>query len=208
MAEQIVNWMQRNNAYFPRSSKLKKWATSPETIDAYIDFTDNYFWASLQNLLVNPLADTEPSFIKYFCGQLLHHSGLLFENNSEVRIVSTDIEIIKQELQKSNYYDRLEHWEDRIGILNIKPISKQIRQDDFDRMLQTKIEEDNKRPNDPDIVTEEDNSMLQARRLMECICVKDGDKLHLLCDDKRSMMQTMYNLKLAIFRTYQCKPEY
>ena len=50
--------------------------------------------------------------------------------------------------------------------------------------------------------------MLQARRLMECICVKEGDDLHLLCDDKRSMMQTMYKLKLAIFRTYQCKPEY
>lgn len=208
MAEQIVNWMQRNNAYFPRSSKLKKWVTSSETKDTYIDFTDNYFWASLQNLLMNPLADTEPSFIKYFCRQLLHHSELLFENNSEVRIVSKDMEVIKQELKKSNYYDRLDGWEDRIGILNIKPISKQIRQCDFDMMLQRKIEEDNKRPNDQDIVTEEDSTMLQARRLMECICVKEGDNLHLLCDDKRSMMQTMYNLKLAIFRTYQCKPEY
>ena len=208
MAEQIVNWLQRNNAYFPRSSQLKKWVTSPETVDTYIDFTDNYFWASLQNLLTNPLSDTEPSFIKYFCRQLLHHSELLFEDNSEVKIVSTDMEIVKQELQKSNYYARLEGWEDRIGILNIKPISKQIRQKDFDEILKAKIEEDNKRPNDLDIVTEEDNAMLQARRLMECICVKEGDDLHLLCDDKRSMMQTMHKLKLAIFRTYQCKPEY
>ena len=208
MAEQIVNWMQRNNAYFPRSSQLKKWVTSPETVDTYIDFTDNYFWASLQNLLTNPLSDTEPLFIKYFCRQLLHHSELLFEDNSEVKIVSTDMEIVKQELQKSNYYARLEGWEDRIGILNIKTISKQIRQKDFDEILKVKIEEDNKRPNDLDIVTEEDNAMLQARRLMECICVKEGDDLHLLCDDKRSMMQTMYKLKLAIFRTYQCKPEY
>lgn len=107
----------------------------------------------MQNLLMNPLADTETSFIKYFCRQLLHHSELLFENNSEVRIVLKDMEIIKQELKKSNYYDRIDGREDRFGILNIKPISKQIRQYDFD------------------------------------------------------MMQTMYNLKLAIFRTYQCKPE-
>ena len=207
MAEQIVNWMQRDNAYFPRSSQLKKWVTSRETESTYIDFTDNFFWASLQNLLTNPLADTEPSFIKYFCKQLLHHSELLFQENSEVKIVSTDMEIVKQELQNSNYYTRLEGWEDRIGILNIKPISKQMRQEDFDKILQTRIEEDNKRPNDLDIVSEEDYSMLQARRLMECICVKEEDGLHLLCDDKRSMMQTMYKLKLAIFRTYQCKPE-
>ena len=207
MAEQIVNWMQRNNAYFPCSSKLKKWVMSAQTPDAYIDFTDNYFWASLQNLLENPLVDTEPSFIKYFCRQLLHHSELTFENNSEVKIVSTDMKVIRDELKASNYYERLVAWRDRIGILNIRSISKQIRQNDFDSMLQAKIQEDNKRPNDPDSVTEEDSTMLQARRLMECICVKEGDDIHLLCDDKRSMMQTMYNLKLAIFRTYQCKPE-
>ena len=173
-----------------------------------MDFTDNYFWASLQNLLENPLVDTEPAFIKYFCRQLLHHSELLFEDNSEVKIVSTDMEVVRNELKASNYYDRLDAWQDRIGILNVRSISKQIRQTDFDRMLQPKIQEDNKRPNDPDSVTEEDSMMLQARRLMECICVKEGDNIHLLCDDKRSMMQTMYNLKLAIFRTYQCKPEY
>jgi hypothetical protein len=207
MAEQIVNWMQRNNAYFPRSAKLKKLVTNPNTDDAYIGFTDNFFWASLQNLLDNPLSDTEPSFIKYFCRQLLHHSELTYEDNSEVKIVSTNMEDIRKELQKSNYYKRLDGWEDRIGILSTRSISKQIRQRDFDKMLQDKIEEDSQRPNDPDIVTEEDSLMLRARRLMECICVKDDDELHLLCDDKRSMMQTMYNLKLAIFRTYKCNPE-
>ena len=207
MAEQIVNWMQRNNAYFPRSSQLKKWVMSSETLDTYIDFTDNYFWASLQNLLINPLSDTEPSFIKYFCKQLLHHSELLFEENSEVKIVSADMEIVKRELQESNYYKRLDNWEDRIGILNIRSISKQIRQEDFNEILKDKIEEDNRRPGDLDIVTEEDSTMLQARRLMECICVKEGEDLHLLCDDKRSMMQTMYKLKLAVFRTYKCSPE-
>lgn len=125
-----------------------------------------------------------------------------------MKIVSTDMETIRQELQKSNYYTRLSGWEDRIGILNVRSISKQIRQEDFDEILKAKIEEDNKRPNDLDIVTEEDSAMLQARRLMECICVKEGNGLHLLCDDKRSMMQIMYKLKLAIFRTYQCKAEY
>ena len=207
MAEQIVNWMQRNSAYFPRSSKLKKWVTNAVTDSHYIDFTDNYFWASLQNLISNPLSETEPVFIKYFCEQLLHHSELQYEDNSEVKIVSTDMETIKKEIQESNYYKRLENWTDRIGILNIRSISKQTKQKEFDEILQKKVDEDNKRPNDLDIVTEDDNSMLQARRLMECICVKEDNDLHLLCDDKRSMMQTMYNLKLVIFRTYQCRPE-
>lgn len=207
MAEQIVNWMQRNNAYFPRNAELKSWVISPKTNDKYIDFTDNYFWASLQNLLENPLSDTEPSFIKYFCRQLLHHSELPFEDNSEVKIVSTDIEIIKNEIKESQYYQKLTNEEDRIGILKIRSLSKQIPQKIFDNMLQDNIEEDNKRSHDSDKVTEEDSVMLQARRLMECICVKDGD-LHLLCDDKRSMMQTISNLKLAVFRTYQCKTEF
>lgn len=39
---------------------------------------------------------------------------------------------------------------------------------------------------------------------MECICVKDGEKLHLLCDDSRSLMRTLYNEKLVLLRVYDC----
>ncbi len=205
MAEQIVNWMQRNNAYFPKASQLKKWVTGQEMDKNYINFTDNFFWGSLQNILSNPLADTEPRFIKMFCEQLLHHNELEYVDHSEVKIVDQKLENIRKELQRNNYYERLDYWEDRIGLLNVRRISKQIKQKEFDELMIEKISEGNKRPNDEDIVTEEDSQMWQARRLMECICVKDGDDLHLLCDDKRSLMRAMYNTSLAIFRTFKCK---
>lgn len=43
MAERIVNWMQKNNAYFPKNTVLKQWVTSPKAEDKYIGFTDNFF---------------------------------------------------------------------------------------------------------------------------------------------------------------------
>ncbi len=207
MAEQIVNWMQKNNAYFPRNSVLKEWVTAKGTNEKYIDFTDNYFWASLQNILQNPLADTEPLFIKHFCKQLLHHSELEFEKGSEVKIVSSDMDKIRDALQTSDAYARLSNWKDRIGILSVRRMSKQIPQKDFDELIEEKISEGNKNPEESDSISRDDYDMLQNRRLMECICVKDGDKLQLLCDDERSLMKTIYNLNLTIFRTYKCQVE-
>ena len=66
MAEQIVNWMQKNNAFFPLCMDLEKWVKSQEGSDKYVAFTDNFFWSSLQNILDNPLRDTEPNFVKSF----------------------------------------------------------------------------------------------------------------------------------------------
>ena len=39
---------------------------------------------------------------------------------------------------------------------------------------------------------------------MECISVKESDgSIHLLCDDPRSLMRTMYNSTLVILRSYE-----
>ncbi len=205
MAERIVNWMQKNNAYFPKNTVLKQWVTSPKAEDKYIGFTDNFFWASLQNILDNPLADTEPQFIKFFCRQLLRHKELDFEPNSEVKIISSNFDDIRAELQKSDFYKRLTNWNDRIGVLSIRPMSKQMTQKDFDELIEEKISEGNQKPDEEDSISRDDYDMLQNRRLMEGICIKDGDDLHLLCDDSRSLMHTIYNLNLVIFRTYKCQ---
>ena len=204
MAQQIVNWMQKNNAYFPKNGTLKEWVTDTNENVKYIDFTDNFFWTSLQNLLLNPLADTEPNFIKYFCSQLLHHSELPFVNNSEVKIISADIDEIKRELQSSDTYDRLESWVDVINIFNIRQMSKQVPIEEFENELDKKIHYANHHQDNDDAITREDVKMLRARRLMECICVKDDNDLHLLCDDKKSMMRMLYNLNMAVLRAYKC----
>ena len=204
MAEQIVNWMQKNNAFFPSCRVLEQWTKNEEKSEKYISFTDNFFWASLQNILDNPLRDTEPKFIKYFCKQLLNHSDLNYEGNSEVKIVSNNLEEIKKALQESNTYERLENYQSNIALFSMRPMSKQSPQKEFDAALDKLITYANKHPEDVGATTLEDLPALRARRFMECITVKEGLELHLLCDDSRSLMRTLYNEKLAILRVFNC----
>lgn len=204
MAEQIVNWMQKNNAYFPRSKVLEDWVRSEETADKYIGFTDNYFWASLQNIIDNPLKDTEPESIKYFSRLLLNHTELMYEPNSEVKIIAKDVEEIRKELMESSTYKRLENYQSKIAIFNTRNMSKQVTEKQFEEELKKLIEKGNENPEDEDSITAEDLPAMRARRYMECICVKDGDKLRLLCDDPRSLMRSIYNMKLVLLRVFKC----
>ena len=55
-----------------------------------------------------------------------------------------------------------------------------------------------------DCISEDDVPMLELRRLMEGICVKEGQDLHLLCDDPQSLMQMLYRTHLVILRTFDC----
>lgn len=206
MAEQIVDWMQKNNAYFPRNTVLRSWIANQSINEKYVDFTDNYFWTSLQNILQNPLADTEPQFIKYFCSELLRHNELPYEENSEVKIISDDSKKIREVLMGSNTYQRLDSWTNRITVFSNRSMSKQIPQKEFDEVIRQKIREGNKQPDASDNITEDDIPMLQRNRLMECICVKDGSDMHLLCDDPRSLMQSIYNMHLVILRAFECNP--
>lgn len=204
MAEQIVNWMQKNNAFFPRSKVLEEWVKSTDTSEKYIEFTDNFFWASLQNILDNPLKDTEPMFIKYFCKKLLRHTELEYEPNSEVKIISNDVDEINRQLLESDTYKRLENYNSKIAILNTRTMSKQIPQEKYDEILNNLIEIGNKNPEAEDATTQEDLPALRARRYMECISVKEGNSIRLLCDDNRSLMRKLYNTQLVILRVFDC----
>lgn len=207
MAGQIVDWMQKNNAYFPRNTILKKWVKEEDTRESYIDFTDNFFWSSLQNMLSNELVDTEPTFIKYFCSQLLRHRELACDDQYEIKLVSRNFEEIHSLLTNSSAYPQLTAWTDKIAIFSQRAMSKQVRQVDFDQALEDKIKEVHTDPNDFDMMTPDDITQLKTRRFMECICVLDHDKIHLLCDDKRSMMQTIYDLNLIILRAFDFTPK-
>lgn len=204
MAEQIVNWMQKNSAFFPNKKELEKIVKSKESSKKYVGFTDNFFWASLQSILDNPLKDTEPKVIKFFSEKLLNHSELDYVPGSEVKIVSNDLGEIRDRLFDSDTYKRLSHYSTKIALFSERKMSKQIKEEKYEEILRELIEKGNENPEAEDSVTQDDLSFLRARRYMECITVKEGRKLQLLCDDHRSLMRTLYDVRLVLLRVFDC----
>ena len=83
-------------------------------------------------------------------------------------------------------------------------MSKQIREEKYEEILNKLTEKGNENPEAEDSVAEEDLSFLRARRYMECITIKEGEKLRLLCDDNRSLMRTLYDVRLVLLRVFDC----
>ncbi len=204
MAEQIVNWMQKNSAFFPDKKTLEKIVKSKDSSKRYVGFTDNFFWASLQNILNNPLKNTEPKVIKFFSEKLLNHSELEYVSGSEVKIVSSDISEIRKQLLNSDTYKRLPHFKTKVALFNERKMSKQIQEEKYEEILNELIEKGNENPEVDDSIAKEDLPFLRARRYMECITVKEDGKLRLLCDDHRSLMRTLYDVRLVLLRVFDC----
>ncbi len=200
MMEQIVDWMQKNAVYFPKGADLKKWVTTKETDLHYLNFTDNFFWTALQSIIDNPLGKMVPCFIQKFCDLLLHHSELMYVSQSELKLISADLCEVKKQLQENQFYKQLNNENNMLGIFNKKGLTKQISQTEFEKIIKDRM---NDVGNEGEAITEEDAKMLALQRYMECICVKEeDDSIHLLCDDRRSLMQKLYNVNLVVFRAF------
>ena len=174
--------------------------SASETEERYIDFTDNYFWASLQNLLDNPIKKTIPSSIRYFCNQLLRHNELPFEEGTEVRMVATSKAEVLDAIKESEIYRNLENWNDKIAIFSERAMTKEAPEKEFEDAVYKQIAADKGEEG----ISKEDMPILKAQRLMEGVCVKEDEQLHLLCDDKRSLMRTLYKTRLVILRAFSC----
>ena len=202
MAEQIVNWMQKNKSFFPGKDEIEEWVNSCDTSEKYLGFTDNFFWASLQNIHDNPLREIEPQFIRHFCRKLLTHSELEYEPNSEVKILSRDPKEIRKALLTSETKKLLAD-DKKIAILKEQKMSEQLPEQKFEKLLADRLQ-------DPkDRLCEEDIPIMWERRYMECITVREKHKdgsvnLHLLCEDPRSLMRTLYDMRLVILRVFEC----
>lgn len=213
MAEHIVDWMQKQSAYFPsKTDLLDKWVRCEEgDFSKYLLFTDNFFWSALRSVLDSELKSCLPKFIVSFCHKLLNHEELEYKEDSEVRIVSKDSEEIKCILKQSESYKKINELNDSILIFLNRPMSKQVPEEIFLKTLDENIKKNNedKIPNDIyeecDSYDQEDEEYridILSKRLMEGICVKDNESLHLLCDDKRSLMQELYNTNIVVLREF------
>lgn len=202
MTEQVVNWMQKHHAIFPDTETLEKWTTdenSGEDDDgngSFLSFTDNMFWAALERILTNEFNDLVPHYIKEFCKHILHHNEL--DRTEEVRIISNDSDEIKRALGKIQIKPGENFRTDQVALLSMREMSKQIPLESFNEIL--KKQRSGEESMDP-----EELEQARLSRLMECVSVVDADdetEVHLLCDDCRSLMKTLYNQTLVILRTY------
>lgn len=199
MAEQIVSWMQENATYFPRKETLRnKWIKDTNS-KSFLDFTDNFFWSSIKSITENPAHETFPPYILELCKKLLHHQELPFVEGSEYKIVSRKNPDIKALLQSSAVYKQGSVWDSRITVLNTREITKHIPHSEYNPLIIMPEETESK------LSSDEFNQYLDGQnmlRLMDGICVCDSEEVHLLCDDKRSLMQQLWGTKLVVMRSY------
>ena len=210
MAEQIVDWVQkgefnkRHTSFPSKETLLNDWLRSGSTYNEFLAFTDNFFWSALNDIVKNPAAPYLPTFITTFCNKLLHHEELDYVENSEVKFISAIETNIQDELKKSSYYVDLKSnlLPDNIfALLHTRTMTKQTPDKEFNKML----DELSYGEEDKDIDIEDVENMrknMSLSRFIECICVVDDDDMHLLCDDKRSLMQQLYNSTLVILRCF------
>lgn len=202
MAEQIVSWMQENNAYFPEKEVLRNnWLNNNNNYEKFLNFTDNFFWSSIKNIIENPANKTFPKYISALCKKLLHHQELKFVSGSEFKIVSNDVSEIAEYLKKSNFYNDEGKWDDKVTILNTREITKHIPINQYRGLLKRPEESEN------ELTDDEFKDYMEnfiSLRFMDGICVADEALgLHLLCDDKRSLLQQLYKTKLVVMRSYE-----
>ena len=197
MAECVIDWMQKHHAIFPNGKTLEKWAKTGE--NEYLNFTDNMFWAALSKILTNDFSDLVPHYIKVFCECLLLHNEPHFIRESEVRFVSNNAEEAKGWLREADICKDDTLLDHRITIMSKRRMSSQVPFKKFREEL------DNKRRMESDSeLTDDSIPTPELSRLMECISVKAADgSIHLLCDDERSLMRTMYDSTLVILRSYE-----
>ncbi len=196
MAECVVDWMQKHHAIFPSGSTLEEWIKNG--CDEYLSFTDNMFWSALDHILKNQLSDLVPHYIQIFCKNLLLHNEPKFIKGSEIRFIESNTEKARGFLKTADIYRDDSLLDKQITIMNNRCMTKQAPIEVFDSEL-NRINSSN----DGCILSKDDIDNAKLSRLMECISVKDGEDIHLLCDDPRSLMRTMYNSTLVILRSYE-----
>lgn len=197
MAECVIDWMQKHHAVFPNGKTLEKWARDGGK--DYLNFTDNMFWSALDQILTDKLSDLVPHHIKVFCEYLLLHNEPKFIKESEVRFITNNADEAKTLLQEADIVKDGTLLDHRITIMSKRRMSSQVPIKQFREELEKK-----KSAEGDSELTDEGIPTPELSRLMECIAIKESDgSIHLLCDDERSLMRTMYNSTLVILRSYE-----
>lgn len=196
MAEQVVSWMQENDAYFPARETLRTQWVKATGYEDLLSFTDDFFWHSLRNMCNNPVHNALPSHIMLLCKALLNHQECIFVDGSEIKLIASN-----NTMFDSNKMNLLAG-DGEILLFSERSMTKHVPKEVFISNIKKPDDDDSGDSTGQDFDDYRDN--LLYYRLLEGISIDDqpGDP-HLLCDDKRSLMQQLYNSRLLIIRKYR-----
>lgn len=200
MAEMIIDWAIKNDKIFPpKEELLKRWINAKGNVEAYVSFTDNFFWKALDSIKTLPQTNFAPDYIVELSKKLLNHEELAFIENSEVKVVSKDQEVIKKHILESDIFKQYINEKDKIILFLQRPITQNVPEQIFIDCISKNI---------PDEMKEDQVEYINDRclyRYMEgiCVCNNNDDKIHLLCDDDKSLMKQLYGTNLVILRAFK-----
>lgn len=159
----------------------------------YLRFTDNKFWNTVDHLYNSVDDEDMNKDIASFVKALVMYNDLEHSDASEIRLITNSNDAYKSLIQ-SNIYKNCSNTNDcKIPMFNVCSITNHVPLDTYISSIKT---------NDDD--GEELIELNKIRRLQDGLAVIDEDNndIHLLVDDDRSLIKTMYNTKLYVLREY------
>lgn len=158
----------------------------------FLNQTDTMFWSTLNR--VDEVINNEyvPKAVKKIAAALSDYSELAYRENSEIRIITADA---------SEAFKRLKDismTENTIPLLDICTYTKHLPLKEYIDKLTKRFERE---AEDVDMKDEDILTSL-IHRMQDGLAVIDGPDVHLLVDDKRSMMPSLYKNKLYLYREY------
>lgn len=199
MLREVVRWMMNTPSDFSFCSprKVDQMIDSHEQNEAYLAFTDSYFFEHLN--MIDKTRHGCPDDIYYFVEQLRKYRALDVE---EEDVFSGGLQQQRDHIEKSEFYQKLEKammerdtsMDSGLYLLSQKKITNHMRFEDFKSNFD-KYNETHEQKLDYD--------KYQRDRLMDGLAVitRDGAPI-LLIDSPRSMMTELFQMQQVMVRKY------
>lgn len=198
MAEIFTKTLIRlSKSTYPGAKELLSYIKNHNTNDGYLKFTDRSFWTQLDALNKTDvdLADYVSAFIVEIHEKLQHYQEFEFNKESEFMITSNDRSKVYESIIGKDIYHNLDSKEEnRLVLFHRKGFTSEMPEGLYRR----KIDDINNEP-----ITDDEFKDHNTKRLQEGVAVieSDGD-IHLLVDDKKSIMSFLYDTNTYILREY------
>lgn len=178
------------NNWMTKKPELDEIINKHNESSAYLTQTDTMFWSTLNRVQEVLNSDYVPEYVKKIACVLADYGELEYIPDSEVKVLSADMEKVEK------VFSKVELDVSGIPLLEVRSITNHMPIEVYEKRFTERFGQQN----DLDL---EDLKNMKVRRMQEGIAVIDGADVHLLVDDYRSLIASMYEIKLYLLRQYK-----